>query len=382
MRVVRVGELREAGAGTVSIGRGSKHVSGRHRATKRTAGTARGSIATRITAVVLGGVMAFPPLNTPQAAADPADVQQIIDELEATSRDVEAHNEQIEATQISLDEEQQRMDERQAKRNEARARAEQLQAEANRKREAVNEVARTRFKVGNGDIVSKLWISENPQQVIEKRSFLNALRDNAEAQARAAAKETRIAADEFADVESAEATARFEIEQLRKKQQDLEKEREELKSRTDEIRARVDALSPADRQVWIEKDGPVHYSIEGLTGTNPLGMSALEAAMSKIGSPYEWGAIGPSAFDCSGLMYWAYQQQGITIPRTSSAQMAGGTPLSRGELQPGDIVGYYAGASHVGMYAGNGMIVHASDYGIPVQVVPLDSAPIYGYRRY
>lgn len=340
------------------------------------------SLPTRVTAMVLGGFLVVPPMDAPRAAADPADVQQIIDDLEATSRDVEAYNEQIEATQVTLEDEERRVEEHQARRAEARAHAEALKAEADRKRESVNQVALTRYKVGNGDIVAKLWFSDNPQEVIEKRSYLNALRDKAENQAKDAARQTRLAADQFADVESAEATARFEIEQLRKKQQDLEKEREALKVRTDEIRARVDALSPEDRQVWIEKDGPVAYSLDGITGTNPVGMAALEAAMSKIGSLYEWGGIGPGAFDCSGLMYWAYQQQGITIPRTSSAQMAGGTPISREELQPGDIVGYYAGASHVGMYAGNGMIVHASDYGIPVQVVPIDNAPIYGYRRY
>lgn len=357
-------------------------VTGRRKGKHRAPARPLAPLATKVTAMVLGGFLVIPPMNAPRAVADPSDVQQIIDDLEATSRDVEAHNEQIEATQVSLEDEERRVEERQARRAEARAHAEALKDEANRKRESVNEVARTRYKVGNGDIVSKLWFSDSPQQVIEKRSYLNALRDNAENQAKDAARQTRLAADQFADVESAEATARYEIEQLRKKQQDLEKEREALKVRTDEIRSRVDALSPEDRQVWIEKDGPVAFSLEGITGTNPVGMSALEAALSKIGSPYEWGGIGPSAFDCSGLMYWAYQQQGITIPRTSGAQMAGGTPISREELQPGDIVGYYAGASHVGMYAGNGMIVHASDYGIPVQVVPLDNAPIYGYRRY
>ena len=76
------------------------------------------------------------------------------------------------------------------------------------------------------------------------------------------------------------------------------------------------------------------------------------------------------------------QQNGIGIPRTSQAQLAGGTPVSMGELQPGDIIGYYPGVTHVGMYIGDGMVVHASDYGIPVQVVPVNSMPVQGAVRY
>jgi len=81
-------------------------------------------------------------------------------------------------------------------------------------------------------------------------------------------------------------------------------------------------------------------------------------------------------------MFWAYQQMGKSIPRPSSAQIAGGTPVSREQLQPGDIVGYYSGVSHVGIYIGDGKIVHASDYGIPVQVVSVDSMPFAGASRY
>ena len=80
------------------------------------------------------------------------------------------------------------------------------------------------------------------------------------------------------------------------------------------------------------------------------GQKALEAARSVIGAPYVYGANGPSAFDCSGLTSWAYRQAGVDIPRTSQAQAAAGTPVSLDALQPGDIIVYYSGASHVGIY--------------------------------
>lgn len=112
------------------------------------------------------------------------------------------------------------------------------------------------------------------------------------------------------------------------------------------------------------------------------GNAVVDAVMTRAGAPYVWGATGPDAFDCSGLMYWAYQQVGKTIPRTSQAQIAGGTPVSLDNIQPGDIVGYYDGITHVGMYIGNGQVFHAATYGVPAGVADLHMAPITGIARY
>jgi len=151
----------------------------------------------------------------------------------------------------------------------------------------------------------------------------------------------------------------------------------------DQISEAVDAMPQDQKQRWIDRNGPIDVDVEEfLNEASALAGGVVGAAMSKLGSPYSWGATGPDAFDCSGLMFWAYQQMGKSIPRTSGAQIAGGTPVSRDQLQPGDIVGYYSGVSHVGMYIGDGKIVHASDYGIPVQVVSVDSMPFAGASRY
>lgn len=112
------------------------------------------------------------------------------------------------------------------------------------------------------------------------------------------------------------------------------------------------------------------------------GQRILDAASTRVGSPYVWGATGPNSFDCSGLTSWAYQQAGISIPRTSQAQIGGGTQVAKADLQPGDIVAFYSGASHVGIYAGNGQVVHAPYSGTSVSYAPLDSMPFYGATRY
>lgn len=97
---------------------------------------------------------------------------------------------------------------------------------------------------------------------------------------------------------------------------------------------------------------------------------AIEAALSKVGVPYVWGAAGPDAFDCSGLTSWAWAQAGVTIPRTSAGQATlQEVPLS--ELQPGDLITYYSPVSHVALYIGNGQIVNASTSSKPVMVMSM-----------
>jgi cell wall-associated NlpC family hydrolase len=79
---------------------------------------------------------------------------------------------------------------------------------------------------------------------------------------------------------------------------------------------------------------------------------------------------------------WSFQQAGIALPHSSQALAQGGQPVSRDQMQPGDLVTYYSDASHVAIYIGDGMMVHASTYGTPVRVAPVDNAPIHNVRRY
>lgn len=95
---------------------------------------------------------------------------------------------------------------------------------------------------------------------------------------------------------------------------------------------------------------------------------AVDTAMAQRGKPYVWAATGPGSFDCSGLTLYAYAAAGISLPHSSAIQATMGTPVSAGQLQPGDLVFYYSPVGHVGMYIGNGMIVHAPTPGDVVKV--------------
>ncbi len=112
------------------------------------------------------------------------------------------------------------------------------------------------------------------------------------------------------------------------------------------------------------------------------GAVAVRAALTRLGDPYVWAAAGPHAFDCSGLVVWSFQQAGLSLPHSSQMLAAGGQPVALDQMQPGDVITYYSGASHVGLYVGGGRMVHASTEGVPVGVAPVDDAPIYNVRRY
>ncbi|MBN9793852.1 hypothetical protein DMP17_35515 [Pseudonocardia sp. TMWB2A] len=121
--------------------------------------------------------------------------------------------------------------------------------------------------------------------------------------------------------------------------------------------------------------------VGGLTGSSD-GAQALAQAKQQLGKPYKWGATGPSAFDCSGLMVWAFEQIGVDLPRTSSAQsQMDGTPVSKSQLKPGDLVFFYSPVSHVGIYAGNGKVLHASTSGEPVKYSDIDAMPFHNAVR-
>lgn len=125
-------------------------------------------------------------------------------------------------------------------------------------------------------------------------------------------------------------------------------------------------------------------------GDSAVGNAIAQKALTRLGCRYWWGANGPNYFDCSGLVYWAYNQAGVSLGRTTAAGYAGsGKAISRSELQPGDVItfSYGSGVAHIGIYIGGGSFVHASGEGSGTVGQYLDqcvkTAPLSGYwERY
>lgn len=112
------------------------------------------------------------------------------------------------------------------------------------------------------------------------------------------------------------------------------------------------------------------------------GQAAVDAAASVIGTPYAWGGTTPDGFDCSGLVQWAHAKAGTQLPRTSGEMARTGTQVAREDMQPGDVIVYYSGASHVGLYAGDGMMIDSLGSGYTVDYRPVDYMPIHSIVRF
>jgi len=114
-----------------------------------------------------------------------------------------------------------------------------------------------------------------------------------------------------------------------------------------------------------------NYPTFNIPTANTIGAQALRWALTRRGDPYVWGAAGPSSFDCSGLVLWAYAKVGISLPHFTGDQWQMGVHVGRNQLQPGDLVFFYPDIGHVGLYIGNNLMVDAPDFGEVVQVQPV-----------
>jgi cell wall-associated NlpC family hydrolase len=116
----------------------------------------------------------------------------------------------------------------------------------------------------------------------------------------------------------------------------------------------------------------------------PTHGGVVGVALSQLGTPYVWAGSAPGGFDCSGLVMWAYSQVGVSLPHSSYAQYSAGVPVSRDQLQPGDLV-FFDGLGHVGIYIGGDQFVHAPHTGDVVKISSLSeswySATFVGARR-
>ena len=106
----------------------------------------------------------------------------------------------------------------------------------------------------------------------------------------------------------------------------------------------------------------------------------LRVVRAQLGTPYRWGGASPLGFDCSGLVMWAYGRAGISLPHSSYALMSAGRAVRRAGMRPGDLVFSYGGG-HVGVYMGNGVVIHAPHTGARVSRVSLRSWPLIAIRR-
>ncbi len=155
-----------------------------------------------------------------------------------------------------------------------------------------------------------------------------------------------------------------------------------MNTRKAAITARIDQVNSAamKQAMAIFTQTGQHPDIT-IPTANTVGAQALAAALSRRGDPYIWGAAGPGEFDCSGLVVWAFGQEGVTLPHYTGDLWNSGVHIPRADLEPGDLVFFFPDISHVGIYLGDGLMIDAPDFGETVRVEPVYWAYYVGAVR-
>ncbi|MER6613222.1 C40 family peptidase [Streptomyces xantholiticus] len=375
--------------------------------------TAKPSHAVGFTTAALAGVTL---LSTQSATAAPAEPKPSIEEVQKKVDDLyrqagsatQEYNKAKEATAEKRQEVDQLLDQ-------AAKRTEKL----NESRRALGNYAAAQYRTGSVTPTAALMFADSPQAYFDQTQLMDRMTD--QQRTAVAEYETERAA---AAKQRAEATKRLESltdsqEALRTSKQTvqtklaeartllskltaeekarlaaIERKREEEARRKAEAKAEAEAearaRAEAERQREERETAPDTGTTDPGTGTGTGtddGTYAAKAdkvlafARDQIGKPYVWGATGPSSYDCSGLTAAAWKAAGVDLPRTTWDQVKVGTRVATADLLPGDLVFFYDDISHVGIYIGDGKMIHAPKPGANVREESIFYMPIYGSVR-
>ena len=358
--------------------------------TARTAATI--ALAGAATATGFDGIGYAEPQLTP--AQVQAKVNKLYEEAEVATEKYNGSKEKAERAERRLD----------GLRDEAARKEERL----NSAREGLGSMAAAQYRSGGLDPALRLALSDDPDGYLDGAAFAE------RAGSRQASNVARVR-KQLREIEQLRGAAQVELTTLQSRQAELNHHKQTVTGKLGEARQLLSHLSTEDR-TRLTADGRSHGTgwgvghasrssgsareglgsagvadapgVSGPAGTtgvaaapNSRAAAAVSYAYQKLGSPYVWGATGPDAFDCSGLIQAAYRNAGISLPRTTYAQINAGQRVSQSELLPGDLVFFYSGISHVGIYVGHGQMIHAPNPSAPVRVAPLNEMPFAGATR-
>ncbi|HJR44830.1 MAG TPA: NlpC/P60 family protein [Actinomycetota bacterium] len=155
----------------------------------------------------------------------------------------------------------------------------------------------------------------------------------------------------------------------------------ELNAALERARAR-EAAAAAARQAAAQAFGPIDIGpIKPAPAPNAGAQAAVDAALSQVGKPYQWGGSGPDSYDCSGLTMWAWAHGGVSLPHNSGQQYASTRRVAQSDWEPGDLLFFGNPIHHVGMYIGNGQMVEAPYTGSHVRVTSTSRSDYVGAGR-
>jgi cell wall-associated NlpC family hydrolase len=255
------------------------------------------------------------------------------------------------------------------------------QEELNALRDGIGLAAAAQYRTGSIDSSLQLFLSSDPDDYLDKASAADQLSaQQVEALKKIQEKQRELAQDR--------SEASDKLKDLASTRTELGKKKKEVQAKLAEAQKLLNTLTAEEKaelaaaDARASRDAGERVDLGNTGSASGRALAAFQAAQSKIGSPYVYGASGPSSFDCSGLTSWAYAQAGVGIPRTSQAQANAGTRIySQSDLKVGDLVIFYGDLHHVGFYAGNGQVLHAPRSGTVVRYESINNMPYqFGVR--
>ncbi|GAA2744700.1 C40 family peptidase [Kitasatospora cinereorecta] len=306
----------------------------------------------------------------PAARAEPAATpDQVRAQIDALYREAEQATQRYDGAKEQVDELQRqvgRLQDELARRTDA--------AEAVRARLAA--VAAEQYRTGGISPAIQLALSDDPQQFLEHSARL----DQAGQVEQSALRQY---AQQRAALDTQAAEARSGIAELAVRQRQLADEKAAVQQKLAQAQTLLDRLGPADRAALARasrSDGRSPLDLLPVPATGRA-LAAITFARAQLGKPYVWGATGPDSYDCSGLVQAAWRSAGVALPRTTYEQIDAAPRITRDQLQPGDLVFFFSGVTHVGLYTGNGRMIHAPHPGAPVRYESIDAMPFAGAVR-
>ncbi|WP_328861503.1 C40 family peptidase [Streptomyces sp. NBC_00306] len=289
----------------------------------------------------------------------------------------------------------------------------------NESRQVLGNYAAAQYRSGAVAPTAALLFADSPQQYFDQTQLMDRMTDRQrdviadyETQRAAAAKQRAAATESLEsltrsqralrtskqDVQAKLAEARDLLSRLTAEEKArlaaIERKKAEEARRKAEQKAEQEAKAEAERQ--RQRQEKEREQNQGGTGTAPgtgtgsgssdgtstaKAAKVLDFARAQIGKPYVWGAAGPSSYDCSGLTQAAWKTAGVSLPRTTWDQVKTGKQIGTKDLLPGDLVFFYDDISHVGIYIGDGKMIHAPKPGANVREESIFSMPIHGSVR-
>jgi cell wall-associated NlpC family hydrolase len=253
--------------------------------------------------------------------------------------------------------------------------------------DAAVDVARELYKGGSNDAIEVVLTAEDLSEVESKLAYLQTTQQAQSELFEHLAADRSALESKLAQLEEDRAAALAAEQRLTGLREEIESK---LADQRDEIGDLNAAIEAAERRAAAAAEAAAEAQPAPIVpaapaapppAPSPGAAGAVEAALSQVGKPYQWGAAGPDSYDCSGLTMWAWGRAGVALPHNSGAQYSATPRVDRSDWQPGDLLFFGSPIHHVAMYVGNGQMVEAPYTGAQVRVVSASRSDYVGAGR-